>query len=90
MLDEIGEMSLETQVKLLRVLEEGTFRPVGSSEEKKVSVRIVAATNRELHKMVAQGKFRQDLYYRINVLTHQVACITGEEGGYPPPGGAFP
>ena len=69
LLDEIGEMSLETQVKLLRVLEEGTFRAVGSSEEKKVSVRIVAATNRELHKMVAQGKFREDLYYRINVIT---------------------
>ena len=69
LLDEIGEMSLETQVKLLRVLEEGTFRAVGSSEEKRVSVRIVAATNRELHKMVSQGRFREDLYYRINVIT---------------------
>ncbi len=68
LLDEIGEMSLETQVKLLRVLEEGTFRAVGSSGEKRVSVRIVAATNRELHKMVAQGRFREDLYYRINVI----------------------
>jgi transcriptional regulator with PAS, ATPase and Fis domain len=72
LLDEIGEMSLETQVKLLRVLEEGTFRAVGSSEEKRVSVRIVAATNRELHKMVAQGRFREDLYYRINVITINV------------------
>jgi two-component system response regulator AtoC len=69
LLDEIGEMGLETQVKLLRVLEEGTFRAVGSSEEKRVSVRIVAATNRELHKMVEQGRFREDLYYRINVIT---------------------
>jgi DNA-binding NtrC family response regulator len=69
LLDEIGEMSLETQVKLLRVLEEGTFRAVGSSEEKRVSVRIIAATNRELHKMVARGRFREDLYYRINVIT---------------------
>ena len=75
LLDEIGEMSLETQVKLLRVLEEGTFRAVGSSEEKKVSVRIVAATNRELHKMVAQGKFREDLYYRINVITIKVPAL---------------
>jgi DNA-binding NtrC family response regulator len=72
LLDEIGEMSLETQVKLLRVLEEGTFRAVGSSEEKRVSVRIVAATNRDLHKMVSQGTFREDLYYRINVITINV------------------
>ena len=68
-LDEIGEMSLDTQVKLLRVLEEGTFRPVGSSEEKKVSVRIIAATNRDLKKMIQQGTFREDLYYRINVIS---------------------
>ncbi len=68
-LDEIGEMSPDTQVKLLRVLEEGTFRPVGSPEEKKVSVRIIAATNRDLHCMLQKGTFREDLYYRINVLT---------------------
>ncbi len=74
-LDEIGEMSLETQVKLLRVLEEGTFRAVGSSEEKRVSVRIIAATNRELKKVVAQGKFREDLYYRINVITINLPAL---------------
>ena len=68
-LDEIGEMSLDTQVKLLRVLEEGTFRPVGSPEEKKVSVRIIAATNRDLKLMIQKGTFREDLYYRINVIT---------------------
>jgi len=68
-LDEIGETSLDTQVKLLRVLEEGTFRPVGSSEEKKVSVRIIAATNRDLKKMLQKGTFREDLYYRINVIS---------------------
>ena len=67
-LDEIGEMSLDTQVKLLRVLEEGTFRPVGSAEEKKVSVRIIAATNRDLKLMIQKGTFREDLYYRINVI----------------------
>jgi two-component system response regulator AtoC len=67
-LDEIGEMSLDTQVKLLRVLEEGTFRPVGSAEEKKVSVRIIAATNRDLKLMIQKGAFREDLYYRINVI----------------------
>jgi DNA-binding NtrC family response regulator/nitrogen-specific signal transduction histidine kinase len=74
-LDEIGEMRLDTQVKLLRVLEEGTFRPVGSTEERKVSVRIIAATNRDLKKMIAQGKFRQDLYYRINVITLNVPAL---------------
>lgn len=68
-LDEIGEMSPDTQVKLLRVLEEGTFRPVGSSEEKRVSVRIIAATNRDLKLMIQKGTFREDLYYRINVIT---------------------
>jgi transcriptional regulator with PAS, ATPase and Fis domain len=83
LLDEIGEMSLETQVKLLRVLEEGTFRAVGSSEEKKVSVRIVAATNRELHKMVAQGKFREDLYYRINVITINLPPLRERRGDIP-------
>ena len=74
-LDEIGEMRLDTQVKLLRVLEEGTFRPVGSTEERKVSVRIIAATNRDLKKLIAQGKFRQDLYYRINVLTLNLPAL---------------
>jgi transcriptional regulator with PAS, ATPase and Fis domain len=67
-LDEIGETSLDTQVKLLRALEEGTFRPVGSSEEKKVSVRIIAATNKDLKMLISNKKFREDLYYRINVI----------------------
>jgi PAS domain S-box-containing protein len=71
-LDEIGEIGLTTQAKLLRVLEEGTFRPVGSSNEKKVNVRIIAATNRELKKMVDKGAFREDLYYRINVISIKV------------------
>jgi DNA-binding NtrC family response regulator len=66
--DEIAEMTLATQVKLLRVLEEGTFLPVGSSEEKKVSVRIIAATNKDLRKLIEKGRFREDLYYRINVI----------------------
>ena len=67
-LDEIAEMGLATQVELLRVLEEGTFRPVGSSEEKKVSVRVIAATNKDLRKLINKGRFREDLYYRINVI----------------------
>lgn len=82
-LDEIGEMSLDTQVKLLRVLEEGTFRPVGSSEEKKVSVRIIAATNRDLKLMIRKGAFREDLYYRINVMTIHLPVLRERQEDIP-------
>lgn len=71
-LDEIGDTSPQMQVKLLRVLQEGTFTPVGSTEMKKVDVRIVAATNRNLREMVEQGTFREDLYYRLNVINIRV------------------
>ncbi|MCP4447309.1 MAG: AAA family ATPase [Myxococcales bacterium] len=67
-LDEIGDMSSSLQVKVLRVLQEGTFIPVGGTETKQVDVRIVAATNRDLKTMVEEGTFREDLYYRINVI----------------------
>ena len=67
-LDELGEMSPALQVKLLRVLQDGTFTPVGGTKPKKVDVRIVAATNRNVDEMVAKGSFREDLYYRLNVV----------------------
>jgi transcriptional regulator with PAS, ATPase and Fis domain len=67
-LDEIGDTSLTMQVKLLRVLQEGTFLPVGATTPRKVNVRVIAATNKPLKEMIAKGEFREDLYYRINVI----------------------
>jgi len=67
-LDEIGEISLSTQVKLLRFLEQRTFERIGSSKTVKVDVRLVAATNRDLESMVKKGEFREDLYFRLNVV----------------------
>ena len=68
-IDEIGELAGGLQAKLLRVLEDGTLRRVGSVKERRVNVRLLAATNRDLSAEVAAGRFREDLYYRINVLT---------------------
>jgi len=67
-LDEIGETPLETQVKLLRVLESGEFMPVGASKSKNTDVRVIAATNIDLGDLVRKGQFRQDLYYRLKQL----------------------
>lgn len=71
-LDEIGEMPPSLQVKLLRVLQDGIFFRLGSTEQIKVDARIVAATNNELKKRILEGKFREDLYYRLNVVALQV------------------
>ncbi len=67
-LDEIGELAPELQAKLLRVLQEGEIRPLGASKVERVDVRIVAATNRDLEDMMGRGDFREDLYYRLNVI----------------------
>lgn len=68
-LDEIGDIAMETQIKLLRVLQEKTFERVGGSQLIKVNVRVIAATHRDLEAMIRQGAFREDLYYRLNVIS---------------------
>src|SRR5580692_7835478 len=67
-MDEIGDMSVTMQVKLYRVLQEGKIRPLGSNEETDVDVRVIAATNKDLEKEIAEGRFREDLYYRLSVI----------------------
>lgn len=74
-LDEIGEMSLYLQAKLLRFLNDGKFRRIGGDKEVKVSVRIISATHRNLKKMVQEGAFREDLYYRLNVLHLEMPAL---------------
>jgi two-component system response regulator PilR (NtrC family) len=71
-LDEIGEMATSMQVKLLRVIQDRRFRRLGGTDEVQADVRIIAATNQDLPKMVAEGRFREDLYYRLNVLSIKV------------------
>jgi transcriptional regulator with GAF, ATPase, and Fis domain len=71
-LDEVGEIPLDLQTKLLRVLQEGEFERLGSTKTIKVNVRVIAATNRDLDKEVREGRFRSDLFYRLNVFPIQV------------------
>jgi two-component system nitrogen regulation response regulator NtrX len=74
-LDEVGDMSLKTQAKVLRVLEEQRFEPVGSNEPVRVDVRVIAATNKRLDEEIARGAFREDLFYRLNVIPFYVPAL---------------
>lgn len=82
-LDEIGDLDRNAQVKLLRVLQESTFEPLGSSKSMKVDVRVIAATNKNLEEMVMSGDFREDLFYRLNLVTITLPPLRNRPGDIP-------
>jgi transcriptional regulator with PAS, ATPase and Fis domain len=83
LLDEVAEMSLPAQAKLLRVLQEGTVEPLGTNESVHVDVRVISATHRNLKERIAAGLFREDLYYRLNVLNVDIPPLRERKGDLP-------
>jgi two-component system nitrogen regulation response regulator NtrX len=88
-LDEIADMSLKTQAKILRILQEHKFERVGGTATIDVDVRVIAATNKALEKEIAEGRFREDLYYRLNVIPFHVPALRERRGDIPPLARAF-
>ncbi|MBW2084703.1 MAG: sigma 54-interacting transcriptional regulator [Deltaproteobacteria bacterium] len=82
-LDEIGELSMPIQVKLLRVVQEKTYRTVGGTEERVVDIRLISATNKDLETEIMNGRFREDLYYRLNVINIKLPPLREREGDLP-------
>ncbi len=82
-LDEIGEMTLPAQAKLLRVLQDGVFEPIGSDQAVKVDVRVISATNQDLKRLITEGRFREDLYYRVKVLEVQLPPLRERRADLP-------
>ena len=84
LLDEIGDMSLPLQAKLLHVLQGGTFAPLGSEKEVKTDVWVIASTNHELEKDIVTGMFREDLYYRLNIIKIHIEPLRNRPSDIPP------
>ncbi len=82
-LDEVGDLPLHMQVKLLRAIQEKSVRPVGTQAEQRVDVRILSATHKKLHELVKEGRFRQDLYYRLNVIELPIPSLRGRPEDIP-------
>ena len=89
-LDEIGTVSIAVQAKLLRVLQDREFEPLGAERTQKVDVRVIAATNRDLRQMVSSGKFQEDLYYRLNVIPIAIPAAARAARGHPDARRALP
>ena len=88
-LDEVGEMPIPMQIKLLRVIQERTLLRVGGVAPVSINVRLIAATNRDIEKMIAAGEFRQDLFYRLKVVMINIPPLAQAAGGYPAARGTF-
>ena len=88
-LDEIGDMPLQLQARILRVIQDGEIKPVGNVHPRKVNVRIISATNRDLQSEIARENFREDLFYRLNVLPLHVPSLRERIGGHTPASGSL-